>query len=277
MNTAYALQPLSDNMLSSVQGRDGLSFDLANFAMAGDARITYYAPSPSTASAYIGNLHASRSDDTGNAFGDPYRLEVRRGANGLADVVHLTRPLNANGLQRWQYAFDWGVDADGIAFNGGSVVLKDTQFFGGGMQWSTPRSGDGIAFGSALRMDVGNLLVRPRGRGNISVADPLGATEQLHLRGIHIGATDGTGAVLNTPWRIADVASQPGILNAVTDAGGNARLHFGIDWPDANGAALGTLRIDNLSFRSDVSGNLDLGASRIGAMQIQYLDVKLRP
>jgi hypothetical protein len=279
--SAMALQPMNDVALSSVQGRDGLSFDLSNFAMSGDARITYYAPSPSTSSAYIGNLYASRSDDTssgnGFGFGDPYRLEVKRGANGLPDYVSLSQPQNANGLQRWQYAFDWGTHADGMAFDGGSMILKDTVFYGGGTQWTTPRAGDGIAFGTGLRMDVGNLLLRPRGRGDITSADSAGTTEQMHVRGLRIGATDGTGALLNTPWRIADVAAQPGILNAVTDGNGNARLHFGIDWPDANGAATGTLRIDNIAFRSDVTGNLDLGSSRIGAMQIQYLDVKVKP
>jgi len=275
--SALALQPMNDTALSSVQGRDGLSFDLSNFSMSGDARITYYAPSPSTASAYIGNLYASRSDDPNNGFGDPYRLEVKRGANGLPDYVSLSQPQNANGLQRWQYAFDWGTQADGMAFDGGSVVLKDTVFYGGGMQWTTPRAGDGIAFGTGIRMDIGNLLLRPRGRGDMTAPDSAGTTEQMHFRGLHIGATDSSGALLNTPWRIADVASQPGIMNAVTDSSGNARLHVGIDWPDANGAALGTLRIDNLAFRSDVTGNLDLGSSRIGAMQIQYLDVKVKP
>jgi hypothetical protein len=99
----------------------------------------------------------------------------------------------------------------------------------------------------------------------------------MNLRGVHLGAVAADGTPLNAPWRVADVAAQPGVLKAGTDASGNARLHFGIDWPDANGAALGTLRIDNISFRSDVTGNLDLGASRIGAIQIQYLDIKVRP
>lgn len=275
--STLAFEPMNDVALSAVQGRDGLSFDVSNFSMSGDARITYHAPSPSTSSAYVGNLYASRSDDPGNGFGDPYRLEIKRGANGLPDYVSLSQPKNANGLQRWQYAFDWGTNADGIAFDGGSMILKDTVFYGGGTQWTTPRAGDGIAFGTGLRMDVGNLLLRPRGRGDIASADYAGTTEQLNIRGLRIGATDSTGALLNTPWRIADVAAQPGILNAVTDSNGNARLHFGIDWPDANGAALGTLRIDNIAFRSDVTGNLDLGSSRIGAMQIQYLDVKVKP
>ncbi|HEY0847254.1 MAG TPA: DUF6160 family protein [Noviherbaspirillum sp.] len=274
---AQGLQPLNDDALSSVQGRDGLSFDLSNFSMSGDARLTYYAPAPSTASAYIANMSMSRSDDPANEFGDPYRLDIIRRGPGESDVITLSRPENANGAKRWQTAFDWGVDADGINFDGGSIVLRDTAFYGGGMQWTTPRAGDGIAFGTSLRMEIGNLLLRPRGRGDISMAEPAGVTEQMNFRGVRIGAVDSNGNFLNTPWRIADVTAQPGIMNAVTDSAGNSRIHIGIDWPDANGAPLGGLQVDNLSFRSDITGNVDLGASRIGSMQIQYFDMKLRP
>ncbi len=274
---AQGLQPLSDSTLSSVTGRDGLSFDLSNFSLSGDARYTYYAPSPSTASAYIANPYLSRSDDAANAFSDPYRLEVLAGAPGMADVITLSNPENANGLKRWQAAVDWGVNADGIAFEGGSIVVKDAVFYGGGMQWTTPRSGDGIAFGIGLRADIGNILLRPRGRGDITQAEPAGVAEQMNIRGVRIGAVDSNGDFLNTPWRIADVARQPGVLNAITDTDGNPRLHIGIDWPDANGAMLGGLQVENISFRSDITGNLDLGSSRIGSMQIQYLDIKFRP
>lgn len=274
---AGGLEPLSDAALSSVQGRDGLSFDLSNFTMSGDARLTYYAPSPSTASAFISNMYATRSDDPANPFGDPYRLDIVRRGSGEADVITLARPDNVNGAKRWQVAFDWGVDADGIAFDGGSIVLRDATFYGGGMQWTTPRAGDGIAFGTSLQMDIANVLLRPRGRGDITQAEPAGVTEQLNMRGVRIGAVDSNGTFLNAPWRIADVTSQPGVIDAVTDAAGNSRLHIGIDWPDANGAALGGLQIDNIAFRSDATGNVDLGSSRIGSMQIQYLDIKMRP
>ncbi|WP_247869687.1 hypothetical protein [Herbaspirillum sp. ST 5-3] len=275
--SAEGLQPLNDVALSSVTGRDGLSFDLSNFSLSGDARYTYYAPSPSTASAYIGSPYLSRSDDTASEFADPYRLAVVKGAPGMADVISLSNPLNANGLKRWQAAFDWGVNADGIAFEGGSAVFKDAVFYGGGMQWTTPQRGEGIAFGLALRADIGNILLRPRGRDDITQTEPASVAEQMNIRGVKIGAVDSNGNFLNTPWRIADVATQPGIFNAVTDAGGNPRLHVGIDWPDASGAALGGLQIDNVSFRSDITGNLDLGSSRIGSIQIQYLDIKVRP
>ncbi|HJV86194.1 MAG TPA: DUF6160 family protein [Noviherbaspirillum sp.] len=274
---AYALQPLNDATLSSVTGRDGLNFDLSNFALSGDARYTYFAPAPSTASAYIANPYLLRSDDTASPFGDPYHVEVVKGASGLADVINFMNPLNANGAKVWQAAFDWGVNAGGIAFDGGAMVFKDAVFYGGGMQWTTPRSSDGIAFGMSLRTDIGNVLLRPRGRGDITQAEPSTVAEQMNIRGVHIGAVDSNGNFLNTPWRIADAATQPGVFNAVTDTDGNPRLHIGIDWPDASGAALGGLKVDNVSFRSDVTGNLDLGSSRIGSMQIQYLDIKMRP
>ena len=274
---AEGMVPLSDASLSSVQGRDGLSFDLSNFSMSGDARFTYFAPSPSTASAYIGNLSLSRSDDPTNPFSDSYRLDIIRGATGRADVINLAFPENVNGLQRWQTAFDWGVNADGIAFEGGSMVVRDAAFYGGGVQWTTPRVGEGVAFGLGLRMDIGNILLRPRGRDDITLAEPAGVSEQMNISGIRLGAVDSAGNFLNTPWRIADVNAQPGIFNAVTDATGQSRIHFGIDWPDANGAALGGVQIDKIAFRSDVTGNLDLGSSRIGSMQIQFLDVKVRP
>lgn len=274
---AEGMVPLSDASLSTVQGRDGLSFDLSNFSMSGDARFTYFAPSPSSASAYIGNVFLTRSDDPANPFADAYRMDIIRGATGTADFVNLAFPENLSGLQRWQAAFDWGVNADGVAFEGGSVVVRDAAFFGGGLQWSTPRIGEGLAFGLGLRMDIGNILLRPRGRDDITLADPAGVTEQMNISGIRIGAVDNDGNFLNTPWRIADVNAQPGIFNAVTDASGQSRLHFGIDWPDANGAPMGGMQIDKIAFRSDVTGNVDLGSSRIGSIQIQYLDVKVRP
>lgn len=276
--TAQGMQPLSDTALSDVQGRDGLSFDLHGFSVSGDARITYYAPAPSNASLYLGNIFLARSDDPDNPFGDPFRLEVVRGAPGMSDVISLALPENANGAKRWQAALDWGVNADNIQFEGGSIVLRDAVLYGGGVQLAPAHTGgDGFAFGLGLRADIGNLLLRPRGRDDITLAEPAGVTEQLNLQGIRIGAVDSDGNFLNTPWRIADVAKQPGIFNAVRDEAGNARLRVGIDWPDADGAPLGGLYIDNISFRSDVTGNLDLGSSRIGSIQLQYLDVKLRP
>jgi hypothetical protein len=69
------------------------------------------------------------------------------------------------------------------------------------------------------------------------------------------------------------VTGQAGIFNVRTDAAGNPSMHIGIGWPDANGAPAGTLQIGNISFQS-TAGNVDLGSSRIGSIQLQYLDVK---
>jgi hypothetical protein len=131
---------------------------------------------------------------------------------------------------------------------------------------------EGIAFGLALNLEIGDLLLRPRGRAE--------AGEQLQLHGIRLGAASADGTLLGTPWAIADATTQPGIINAVTDADGKSALHIGIGWPTAAaGAPIGGLAIESIVFRSDAlpGGQMDLGASRIGTMQIQYLDVKLRP
>lgn len=273
------IQMLSDRDLSSIQGRDGVSFDLSGFSMVGDARVTYTAPTGATY--YVGNLYASRSDDTSNPFSDPYTLKIVHSNNGLSDRGELSFPDNTNGRKVWQYAYDWGTTSNGIGFEGGSTILKDLVYRGGSFQFSAPRSGEGFGFGAALRMDIGNVLFRPRGRDDISVATPSTVKEQLNMSGVHLSAVDSLGNILSKPWRIADVETQPGVINAVLDDAGKPRLHIGIDWPNLAlaplGAPLGTLQIDNITFRSDTTGNLNLGLSRIGTMQIQYLDIKFKP
>jgi hypothetical protein len=95
---------------------------------------------------------------------------------------------------------------------------------------------------------------------------------------VRIGAATDDGSAPVAPWRIADVGSQAGIFNVRTDDAGNARLHIGVNWPDAGAqAAAGTLQIGNISFRSDAGANVDLGSSRIGSIQLQFLDIKFRP
>jgi hypothetical protein len=231
---AQGLKPLSDDALADVRGRDGVSFDLSGFAMSGNARATFTA-APGR-SIWMENLSASRSDSA-MPFSDPYRLDI----------------------------------VDGITRSGGSFVISDLVFYGGGWQFSTPRVADGVAFGAALRMDIGQLALRPAGRDN--------AGEQLALQGIRIGAVDENGNFTGAPWKIADVASQPAIINAVADENG-PRLHIGIDWPDAKygsgQAATGGIQIDKISFTSPTTGITDLGSSRIGSVQIQYLDIKFR-
>lgn len=268
---AAALQPMADNELAAVRGSDGLAFNLQNFSLSGPLTLTY--TSPSGSSLWFSNLSLSRSDDPDATFSDPYLLKVASRGGNLADVIRLSEPLNANGLLKWQFAADWGVNADGIAFQGGALVVQDLVTRGGSLTLTTPATPgvEGIAFGLALRADIGNLLLRPRGRDD--------ASEQWQLSGIHLGAASDSGVLLGAPWAIADATTQPGIINAVTDANGVSSLHIGIGWPTTAAAApIGGLAIDSIVFKSDalLGGMLDLGSSRIGTMQIQYLDIKLR-
>lgn len=264
---AHALEPLGDAALAKVAARDGMSFNLNGFAMSGTTELRY-TTGDNGASFSIANLSASRSDNVDAPFADPYRLDVLKSA-GRADIVSLMRPDNAAGREVWQMAWDFGARADGLDVNGGSVILKDLAFYGGGMQWSVPTNGEGLAFGYSLRSDLGSLSLQPNGRDALA--------EALVFSGVKIGAAAADGGAPSGPWRIADVASQPGIYNGRTDAAGNPSLHVGIEWPDANGAATGTIQVDNIGFRSDVSGPVDLGSSRIGGIQLQYLDIKFHP
>jgi len=265
--SADGLRPLTDTALSEVRGRDGVSFDLNGFAMNGDLRVTY--TRPDGASIWAGNPSASRSDSA-TPFSDPYRFDIVRSQNGLADVAQFSQPQNANGEQKWQLAYDFGVDADGIGRHGGTVVISDLALYGGGWQFSTPRAQDGLAFGAAMRMEIGQWALRPNGRDNNA--------GQLALDGIRIGATDDNGNFTGQPWVIADVARQPALVNAQADDSG-PRLHIGISWPDAQYGSgqtgSGGIEVGKISFTAP-GGNVDLGSSRIGNIQINYLDIRFR-
>jgi hypothetical protein len=266
--TASALEPLPDSALAKIAARDGMSFNLSNFAMSGNAVLRYTTPD-GRGSVGIGNLAASRSDNVDAPFADPYRLDVISGGPGRADIVNVAMPQNLLGREAWQIAFDFDVVDGGITVQGGSVIVKDLIYYGGGIQWSTPIAGDGLAFGLSTHMEIGSLALQPNGRAATS--------EALVLSGVRIGAATEDGSAPVAPWRLADVTSQAGIFNARTDEAGNARLHIGINWPETGAAAAaGTLQVGNISFRSD-AGNVDLGSSRIGLIQLQYLDIKFRP
>jgi hypothetical protein len=262
---ASALEPLPDSALAKVAGRDGMSFNLSNFAMSGNAELRYYAPDGGSLG--IGNLAASRSDNVDAPFADPYRLDIVSGGPGRADIINIAFPQNAAGREVWQVAFDFGVNANGFDVKNGSVILKDLVYYGGGLQWSTPLVGDGLAFGLAVRLDLGSLTLAPNGRAATG--------EALVLSNVKIGAATADGSAPTAPWRIADVTNQAGIFNARTDDAGKSSLHLGIGWPDAGQTApSGTLQIGNIGFRSDAGANIDLGSSRIGAIQLQYLDIR---
>ena len=265
--SAGALEPLPDSALAKVAGRDGMSFNLSNFAMSGNAELRYTTPGGDSLG--IGNLAASRSDNTDAPFADPYRLDVVTSTVGRADMINIAFPQNAAGREVWQIAYDFGVNAGGIDVKNGSVILKDLVYYGGGLQWSTPVAGDGLAFGLATRIELGSLTLAPNGRD--------ATNEAMVLSNVKIGAATADGSAPVAPWQIADVSSQAGIFNARTDAAGNSSLHLGVGWPDAGQAApSGTLQIGNISFRSDAGANMDLGSARIGSIQLQYLDIKFR-
>jgi hypothetical protein len=267
---AGGLQPMTDEQLAGVQGRDGLAFNLVGFSLQGPLSLTYTAPDGASLS--LGNLLLSRSDDPAATFSDPYRLRVLARGNGLADLISLTEPANASGLLKWQFEADWGVQANGLDHQAGALVINDLVSRGAGLALTTPATPgvEGIAFGLGLNLDIGRLALRPRGRAD--------AGEEFAFSGLHLGAALADGTRLGTAWQLADATTQPGLFNAVTEAGVSS-LHLGIGWPTtAAGAPLGSLVIDNLSFRSDTlpGGVLDLGASRIGTLQVQYLDIKFR-
>ncbi|MCH8179326.1 MAG: hypothetical protein IIA02_06030 [Proteobacteria bacterium] len=269
---AAGLSSLDDADLARVAGRDGVAFNLKGFAMSGPLSFTYTSPEAGSPSLSLGNLSLSRSDDEAHTFTDPYRLDIVA-RPGMADVLRLSNPLNELGLIQWQFAADLTIKDASSTFEAGSLILRNVGIYGGGLDITTPATPgvEGFAFGLALRVDIGDVLIRPRGRDDITVADPGTVGEQLRISGVHIGTPDGK------PWAIADATTQPGIINAVTDANGQSFLHVGIDWSSApQGPATGRVVIDNIAFKSDVTGNLDLGSSRINAIQLQYLDIKFR-
>ncbi len=267
---ALALQPLDDGALSRVAGGDGFNFNLQDFSLSGKLSFTY--TSPAGASLKFGDLAISRSDDPDHSFDDPYSLWIERRGGGLADMVVLSQPLNTAGLQRWQFAGDLSVNASDLTHDLGALVLQDLAFYGGGLQLSTPTQADvstGIGFGLSLRAELGALVLRPLGRVN--------ASEELRLSGLRLGAVDANGQFTHQPWALADVTTQPGLLRAITDEKGPA-LQLLVDWnTTADGAPRAGLAIDNIRFTSPVTGVTDLGSSRIGSMQINFVDIRLRP
>jgi hypothetical protein len=269
---AQALQPMADDALETVSGQDGLAFNLSGFSLSGPLTLTYTSPDGSSLS--LGNISLSRSDDPSSTFSDPYTLNIVSRGNGLADVIQLNEPANTNGLLKWQLAADLSITANGSTFSAGTLQVNDLVSRGGSLSLTPPAMAntEGFAFGLGLRLDIGSVKLLPRGAGDTS--------EQFALSGVHLGAADASGNLLGTPWMLADATNQPGILNAQTDPNtGVSYLHLGIGWPTtAAGAPIASLQIDNVSFASAAvpGGQMDLGASRIGTMQIQYLDVRLR-
>lgn len=265
--SARAMDSLDDRSLSGVTGRDGVNFNLHGFALSGTASLTYTAPNGH--SLQLSSFAISRSDDIDQLFTDPYSLQVRQRAGG-ADLIDIAFPLNTAGLARWQFAADVFTTADGQTIQGGALVLQDLAFYGGGLQISTPAQAntEGVAFGLGLNLQLGALALRPQGRNS--------AAGEMRLSGLKLAGVREDGSWSGQPWALADVRQQPGLLHAITDAKGPA-LQLLVDWPTAGATApLAGLSIDNVRFGSDASA-VDLGGARIGSMQIQFFDVRLRP
>lgn len=252
---AADMRPLNDAALSDVQGRDGVSFLLDLKAHIGSTVVGVSDTDNNPASLILNNVALTGLIAT--------TWKVSQGAPGMPDFVNVTFPSIA-GTNNMQYAYDMSILANGRTF-GTSIMFQNMSFGGSSMQWTTAGDG-GAALGMGLNMAIDNIFLRPNGRDN--------STGQMNMSGIKLGTVSDTGSY--TPWVIADVATQPGFFKVKLDDVGDSHFQFGIGWPDVQkDAPLGSLHIDNITFTTP-TGNVNLGASSIGSMQLQYLNVKFK-
>jgi hypothetical protein len=282
-----SLKPLDDTELSSVNGHDGLAFNIAGFSLspgnAGTTTLTYAMPGSTAAHPYtltLSNFALSRTDDA-SPFTDPYYLDIVQRL-GASDVIQLAFPKNANLTQLWNFSTDLGIVTDAVPnvldFSLGNLALKNLGLQGGGLDISTPATPgvQGVAFGLSLKVALDSFTLRPRGAAD--------STEMLSLSGVKLASTAlAADGVTYLPWALTDVTRQPGLFNAITesnpDGTTSSYLHLQIGWPtDADPAPTRTasLSIDRIAFTSNGS-TVDLGASRVGGIQINYMDIKFRP
>ncbi|MGE5451542.1 MAG: hypothetical protein ACM3VZ_06820 [Acidobacteriota bacterium] len=273
---------------------------------------------PSKAVSFIekGGISISRSDAL-DPFADPYQIqiqtfavsddfrsgsEIKDPANpdlslALPDKMEVIRLLNPKNLgaagddQVWQMRYDWKVGDGVVVHDMGSYIVKDLKVYGGGLDlapaWSYNNKDDvrGTSFGLDINMEIGALMLRPRG-----YADSGDTRTEMAFTGIKIGRANadltGVDPDKTKAWRVADVIQQPGIITAVTDSNGNSTLHMGIEWyrgkvtdPENLGPArpesIGAMSIDNVTIRNS-AGAKDLGGMSIGGIQIRYLDINFR-
>ncbi len=267
---ATALKPLDDGELSRVSGRDGLAFNVEGLsitpATTGHTTLTYGMPGSTPANPYtltLSDFSLSRTDDA-SPFTDPYTLTLQT-RSGLPDVIHIAFPLNASLTQRWQFAADLNVTANGISADLGNLALTDLALQGGGLDIAPPSTPgiQGVSFGLSTALSLGSLVVRPRGAQD--------ASESFTLSGLRLADASSNG-----PWVLSDITRQPGLFNAVTDENGTPALHLQIAWPTtADPVPTAALSIDRVVFQSN-GVTTDLGSSHIAGIQINYLDMKLR-
>jgi hypothetical protein len=285
------MQALPDDELAAVRGSDGIAFNLSNFSLtsipSNPLSLTYFAPGGGSLT--LGRLDLSRTDDA-DVFADPYFLTMRL-RPGLPDVIALDFPLNPvdTGNQKWTLTADFShcsLFADGACtgtvFDGGTLQVEGLAMRGGGLYLSSPAipNTDGIAFGFGTRLDIDTLGVYPHGR---APDDTIDRSESLTFGGIHLADATTGGA-----WMLADVTSHPGLFNAQTEIDpvtGNpvSYLHLQIGWPtsvDAVPAA--SFKVDTIAFTSNGTATMSFGtpaapAVSIASMQINYIDIKLKP
>jgi len=251
---ATDLHALDDAALSEVRGRDGVSFAIGLNANVGNVTLGVSDPASGPASIGLNNVTVSgvvagTLDLTGATSGSPAFVSWAFPNVGLSNTL--------------QFGFDLLVTANGTSLGSG-VQLQNVALTGSGMQL-TPNPQGGVTFGAALNLGIGNILLQPNGRGVTN--------GQLDISGVVIGAAGSNGSA---PWILANINSQPGVLNVVTDAGGTPNLQWGTGWPSTPGSApAGSLQVGNITFTTP-EGNVNLGSSSIGSMQIQYLNVRFK-
>jgi len=252
--SAAEMQTLDDEALSDVRGRDGLSFGANLNANIGSATLGMSDSLGNPTTLSLNNLTV-----TGTVA---WALDVISGTSGSPGFVNLAYP-DIGGTNNLQIFTNMAITAEGSTFGTG-ISLQNMAFNGSSMQW-TPATVGGINFGLSVGLEIGNILLQPNGVGNTS--------GQMNISGIQIGAAGNAG----NPWVLADIAAQPGIFNVNTDASGNPYVQMGIGWPTSGSTAqAGSLQLGNIAFNTP-NGNVNIGSSSIGSMQIQYLNIKLKP
>lgn len=247
---ALGLQPLGDEALAEVGGRDGVSFAVAVNQHLGSFVWGSYDTlgAPATLVRHDFSLSGTFLST----------LDIRRGAPGQPDFIDWSYPLIAT-TKPLQMAYDLAITANGSTLGTG-VTFQNIVLAGGSMQWTTSPGG-GITFGLAVNTSVDQVLLQPT-RGNTA--------GQMAVSGVKL-----SGASAGSPWVLADVAAQPGEFHVLNDAGGD-QLQWTLNWPSlSTEAGIGRLQINNMTFTTP-TGSVDLGSSSIGSMQIQYLNVKFK-
>jgi len=279
------MQALPDEELAAVRGSDGIAFNLSNFSLTSIPEnpfsLTYYAPGGGSLT--LGRLDLARTDDA-DPFADPFFLTMRQRV-GLPDVIAIDFPANPvdTGNQKWTLTADFsncslfsGGTCTGTNFDGGTLQIQGLALRGGGLYLSSPTipNTQGVAFGLGTRLDIDSLGIYPHGRALDNTID---RSESLTLNGIHLADATTGGA-----WMLADITTHPGLFNAQTDATGSY-LHLQVGWPTAvDAVAAASFKVDTITFTSGGTPAMTFGtaaapAVSVASMQINYIDIKLRP